>query len=213
MSKIAIILGSGWSSLRERLPHILKYCRIHAYEEGDPNAMFNTIQFLKSEEIDTLILTNAVGSLDPTMSTGSLMVVEDHINMVQQALKVGFVDMKDAYDPELRKLAIKTMIDQHITPHKGTLAWMMGPQFETPAEIRMLRALGAKAVGMSVVPETIIARHFGMKVLAISHVVNMASGMSDEKLSHEHTLSINAHKACNLVESIVATYQNSHLNL
>jgi len=210
MSQIAIILGSGWSELKERLPKITVH-RIHAYEQGDPNAMFTTIQSFKNYGVDTIILTNAVGSLDPTMSTGSLMVVEDHINMVQLPLKVGFVDMKNAYDPNLRKLAIKTMRDQHITPHSGTLAWMMGPQFETPAEVRMLRVLGAKAVGMSIIPETIIARHFGMKVLAISHVVNMACGLSNEKLSHEHTLSINSYKACNLVESIVAGI-NSDLN-
>ena len=204
MYQIAVVLGSGWSPLKERLPNVITLHRLHAYEKGDPNAMFDTIQSLKHYGIDTLILTNAVGSLDPYMSTGSFMVVDDHINMVQLPLKVGFVDMRHAYDRELRKLAVKTMLDQHITPYEGTLAWMMGPQFETPAEVRMLQALGANAVGMSVVPETIIARHFGMRVLAISHVVNMACGLSGEKLSHEHTLSINTHKACNLVESIVA---------
>ena len=122
------------------------------------------------------------------------MLLADHINLPQRSPLVGetgaerFVNMVDAYDPALRRLALGVAARLGAPLREGVYMWNVGPQFETPAEIRMFRALGADAVGMSTVPETIIARRAGMRVLALSLMTNMAAGLSDESLSHAHTL-------------------------
>lgn len=122
------------------------------------------------------------------------MVVSDHLNLSQRSPLTGetgterFVDMNDAYDAGLRRHALSVLDASGVTAHEGVYGWHLGPQFETPAEIRMFAMLGADAVGMSTVPETIIARHAGMKVLALSLLTNMGAGLSGEKLSHAHTL-------------------------
>jgi purine-nucleoside phosphorylase len=122
------------------------------------------------------------------------MVLSDHLNLVQRSPLLGesgdgrFVDMARAYDPGRRAVARAVAADRGIALHEGVYAWMLGPQFETPAEIRMLQTLGARAVGMSTVPETILARWLGLRVLALSLVTNLAAGLSDETLSHAHTL-------------------------
>jgi purine-nucleoside phosphorylase len=167
--------------------------RKHTYEEGDAKAMQLPLQALNAWGCSTLVQTNAAGSCDDRMQPGSLMVVADHINMVQRSPLVGdkgaerFVDMVDAYDPDLRSAAHSVARRMGIALHEGVLMWLLGPQFETPSEVRMFRSLGAAAVGMSTVPETIIARHLGMKVIALSLLSNMAAGLSAETLSHEHT--------------------------
>ena len=167
--------------------------RKHTYEEGDAKAMLLPLQTLCALGCRTLVQTNAAGSCDPRMPPGSLMVVADHINMVQRSPLVGepgserFVDMVDAYDAGLRTIAHGVARRLGVEVHEGVLMWLLGPQFETAAEIRMVRGLGADAVGMSTVPETIIARRLGMKVLALSLLTNMAAGLSTETLSHEHT--------------------------
>jgi purine-nucleoside phosphorylase len=144
--------------------------------------------------VGMLVLTNAAGSLKPAMGTGSLMLVADHLNMVQRTPLHGepgsqrFVDLRDAYDPPLRRIAHAVAARLHQPLHEGVYAWMLGPQFETPAEIRMLRTLGADAVGMSTVPETILARHAGIRVLALSLMTNLAAGLDSEPLSHAQTL-------------------------
>jgi purine-nucleoside phosphorylase len=122
------------------------------------------------------------------------MVLRDHINLPQRSPLVGetgserFVNMVDAYDPALRERAIAVAARCGQRLHSGVYMWNLGPQFETPAEIRMFRQLGADAVGMSTVPETILARRTGMKVIAFSLITNMAAGLSEEALSHAHTL-------------------------
>jgi purine-nucleoside phosphorylase len=142
------------------------------------------------------------------------MLISDHINLAQASPLFGesgddrFVSMVDAYDPALRAQAMEAARALGQPLGEGVYAWFMGPQFETPAEIRMCQLLGARAVGMSTVPETIIARHAGMKVLAISLLTNMAAGLSGEKLSHAHTLASAAAastRAVALLERIVAT--------
>jgi len=140
------------------------------------------------------MLTNAAGSLEPEMPPGSLMLISDHLNMVQrtplhaEAGSSRFVDMVGAYDPVLRAQAILAANAAQIPLYEGVYAWMLGPQFETPAEIRMLRLLGAQAVGMSTVPETILARQAGLRVLGLSLLTNLAAGMSNVTLSHAQTL-------------------------
>ncbi len=166
--------------------------RVHAYEHGRCDPMAGAIRTLAAAGVTTLLQTNAAGSLDPSMPPGALMLVEDHLNLVQASPLVGltgpdrFVDMADAYDARLRQAIRAAATGQDL--HEGVYAWVLGPQFETPAEIRMLQRLGAHAVGMSTVPETILARHAGLRVAALSMITNMACGLSDERLSHAHTL-------------------------
>lgn len=170
--------------------------RKHAYETGDAAAMKGVIRSLAGFGIDTLVQTNAAGSLANDMPPGSLMLLSDHLNLVQQSPLWGdtgnarFVGMADAYDPALRRVAQRVAQQEQKLLHEGVYAWVMGPQFETPAEIRMLGLLGAQAVGMSTVPETILARHAGLRVLAVSLITNWAAGLSGEALSHEHTLAM-----------------------
>ncbi len=168
--------------------------RKHAYEHGDAEAMKGAIATLAACGVQVLVQTNAAGSLDPAMRPGDLMLLSDHLNVVQRSPLQGdsgserFVDLRDAYDPALRMQAHAAAQRRGARLHEGVYAWVLGPQFETPAEIRMLQRLGAQAVGMSTVPETLLARRFGLRVLALSMVTTMGCGLHDEPLSHAHTL-------------------------
>ncbi len=168
--------------------------RKHGYETGEVDGMKTPLRVLQRLGCAVLIQTNAAGSLRSDMPPQSLMVLSDHINMAQRSPLVGeggserFVSMVDAYDPALRAQARHIATQRGINLHEGVYAWAFGPQFETPAEIRMFKQLGADAVGMSTVPETILARHAGLRVLALSLITNMGAGLSTEQLSHAHTL-------------------------
>ena len=187
--------------------------RQHAYETGEPTGMKGAIRTLAALGVQVLVQTNAAGSLDPALPPGTPMLIADHLNLPQRSPLVGdtgdarFVAMADAYDAALRAQARAAAVDLGTPLAEGVYAWALGPQFETPAEIRMLRLLGARVVGMSTVPETILARHAGLRVLALSLVTNMAAGLSDEALSHAHTLATaqaaSAHAAA-LLTAIVA---------
>lgn len=167
--------------------------RAHYYEHGDPRAMEVPIATLKALGADILILTNAAGSLDPAMAPGSPMLIADHVNLSVANPLIGregderFVSMVDAYDPALRALARDVAARQEIALPEGVYMWFSGPSFETPAEIRMARTLGADAVGMSTVPEVILARYHGLRVLGLSIITNLAAGMTGLPLSHEET--------------------------
>jgi purine-nucleoside phosphorylase len=187
--------------------------RKHAYETGEPDGMKGAIRTLAALGVQVLVQTNAAGSLDPAMRPGALMLLADHLNLVQRSPLFNdsgdqrFVGMAHAYDPALRGRAGQVAHGLGLTLHEGVYAWVMGPQFETPAEIRMLRLLGAQAVGMSTVPETILARHAGLRVLALSLITNMAAGLSDETLSHQHTLATaraSSEQAVALLAAVVA---------
>lgn len=192
--------------------------RSHSYEAGAVDGMALPLQVLKALGCHTLVQTNAAGSLRPDMPPQSLMLISDHLNLPQRSPLVGatgserFVNMVNAYDLELNQLAALTAKAQGAILFKGVYAWTLGPQFETPAEIRMMRLLGADAVGMSTVPETILARRLGLRVLALSFITNFAAGMSSERLSHAHTLS-QAHegsaKASRLLADIIAALPDS----
>lgn len=169
--------------------------RQHAYETGRADAMKVAVRTLAQLGCTVLVLTNAAGSLDAAMRPGELMLLNDHLNMTQlsplfdEPGSTRFVDMGGAYDDALRAAARVQAGQAGVVLHEGVYAWMMGPQFETPAEIRMLQTLGAHAVGMSTVPEVILARHAGLRVLAVSMLTNMGCGLqADESLSHAHTL-------------------------
>ena len=168
--------------------------RQHAYETGEVDAMKLPLRTLRALGCELLLQTNAAGSLRPAMGPGSLMLISDHLNLPQRSPLVGgagterFVDMVNAYDAGLRDCAKAVSVQRGVALHEGVYAWALGPQFETPAEIRMMQTLGADAVGMSTVPETILARHAGMRVLALSLITNLGAGLSREALSHAHTL-------------------------
>ncbi|MEY3295275.1 MAG: hypothetical protein RLZZ451_1323 [Pseudomonadota bacterium] len=184
--------------------------RKHTYETGEADGMKGVVRTLAALGVELLVQTNAAGSLDHAMPPGTVMLVEDHINLVQRSPLVGepgdgrFVDMGTAYDATLRLQAQAAAVAAtgHALP-VGVYAWVLGPQFETPAEIRMLQRLGAQAVGMSTVPETILARHAGLKVLALSLMTNMAAGLSAETLSHGHTMA-NAQAASERAVALLA---------
>jgi purine-nucleoside phosphorylase len=183
-----------WLGHIGRQPVAVMSGRKHGYETGAVDGMALPLQVMRQLGCHTLVQTNAAGSLRPDMPPQSLMLITDHLNLPQRSPLVGasgserFVNMVDAYEPELNRLAAQTALAQGAMLFEGVYAWFLGPQFETPAEIRMARLLGADAVGMSTVPETILARHLGLRVLALSFITNFGAGMSAEHLSHAHTL-------------------------
>ncbi len=171
--------------------------RVHLYEGHPPQVVQTLVRTLKVAGCETLIVTNAAGSLRRDVEPGSLMLISDHINLQPMNPLTGpnddefgprFPAMSDAYDKELRNQFKSAAAKLNITLHEGVFAAVLGPNFETPAEIKAYQTLGADAVGMSVVPEVLVARHCGLKVAAISVLTNLAVGRSYEALSHEQTL-------------------------
>ena len=167
--------------------------RAHYYEQGDAAAMRLPLETLKALGTQTLLLTNSAGTAHNGISAGDFMLINDHLNLTGANPLIGessnnrFVDMSCAYDIELQSLMKKAAKESKITLQQGVYAWLSGPSFETPAEVRMAHILGADAVGMSTVPEVILARFLGMKVIALSNITNAGAGLSDIELSHEHT--------------------------
>ncbi|MFN3721519.1 MAG: purine-nucleoside phosphorylase [Paracoccaceae bacterium] len=167
--------------------------REHYYEKGNPAAMRLALEVLKDLGAESLILTNAAGSMRTDVPPGDLMLLSDHINfnglnpLIGEPTDARFVPMTDAHDADLRAALRASALCEGIDIKDGVYAWYSGPSFETPAEIRMLKTLGADAVGMSTVPEIILARFLGLRCAAISTITNMAAGLSNEQISHEHT--------------------------
>lgn len=167
--------------------------REHYYENGNPAAMRPALELLKSLGAEALIATNAAGSLRADIKPGDLMLLSDHINfsglnpLIGEATDARFVPMTAAHDPDLRAALRAAALAEGIALPEGVYAWYSGPSFETPAEIRAIKILGGDAVGMSTVPEVILARFLGLRVAAISTITNMAAGLSDEQISHDHT--------------------------
>jgi len=167
--------------------------REHYYENGNPAAMRLPLSILKALGADALIATNAAGSLRGDIKPGDLMLLCDHINfsglnpLIGEKTDARFVPMTAAHDPVLRAALQASARAVAVPLPEGVYAWYSGPSFETPAEIRAIKTLGGDAVGMSTVPEVILARFLGLRVAAISTITNMAAGLSDEQISHEHT--------------------------
>lgn len=167
--------------------------RAHPYESGNAAVMRPALNQLKDAGIETLILTNAAGSLKTSMKPGSLMLITDHINfsgmnpLIGQHGDENFVPMTNAYDPTLRKIFLAAAKKEKVALKQGVYCWYSGPSFETPAEIRMFQVIGGTAVGMSTAPETIIGRRLGMKVAAVSIITNLAAGIKGASPSHEET--------------------------
>ena len=178
--------------------------RVHLYE-GVPAAAVNLLpRTLKALGCETLILTNAAGSLRSEIEPGAIALIEDHINLLGQNPLVGpndtnvgvrFPDLSEVYDRDLRTRAQAVAARLGMPLRSGVYLAILGPSFETPAEIRAFRALGAELVGMSTVPEAISARHCGLKVLGFSIVTNLAAGLTDQVLTHEQTLAVAAQAA------------------
>ncbi|KQY13221.1 purine-nucleoside phosphorylase [Rhizobium sp. Root482] len=175
------------------VPVVVLSGRVHYYERGDANAMRVPIETMKALGIETLILTNSAGSLREDLPPGSVMQITDHINFSGASPLIGeesdarFVGLTSAYDIEMAARMRAAAIQLDIPLGSGVYMWFSGPNFETPAEIRMARILGADAVGMSTVPEVILARFFGMKVAAASVITNYGAGMTGGELSHHET--------------------------
>jgi len=167
--------------------------RAHYYEYGDAAVMATPVRTLAALGCEVLAQSNAAGSTRLEMGPGSIMAISDHINWSGRNPMIGypddsrFLDLSAAYDPDLRALLADIAAVQDTRLHEGVYAWFSGPTFETPAEIRAVSMLGADAVGMSTVPETILARHAGLRVVAASVITNYAAGMQVEPLSHEQT--------------------------
>jgi purine nucleotide phosphorylase len=178
------------------LPVAVLQGRTHYYEFGKADGMRLAIETLAELGCETLVLTNAAGSLRQEMPPGSLMGISDHINFtgVNPLFGLGpnrrFVDMVDAYDPALLERLVEAAKALGIVCHTGVYIWFCGPSFETPAEIRAAGVLGADAVGMSTAPETIIARHAGLKVVGLSVMTNYAAGMVPGGIGHDQTISV-----------------------
>ena len=189
--------------------------RAHFYETGTADAMKTPVRTLNQIGCETLIVTNAAGSLDREAGPGSVMMLTDHISFTGASPLFGeegndrFVDLADAYNPALREQFHTAARENDITLHEGIYMWFCGPHFETPAEIRAAGIMGATAVGMSTVPEVILARHAGMRVAALSIITNLAAGMSDVALTHDQTMTMAA-KATGSVQALLTAFLSSY---
>lgn len=171
--------------------------RLHIYEGATYEEIQLLVRIVKQLGCHTLVVTGAAGSLRPEVGPGELMVINDHLNFQPGNPLVGpndetvgprFVSLENAYDKSLREILTQSAARLKIRLSEGVYISLLGPSFETPAEIRAYRLLGADAVGMSVVPEVILARHCGLKVVGIAAITNLAVGLSKEKVTHEVTL-------------------------
>lgn len=187
--------------------------RAHFYEHGDATIMQQPLATLKALGCEQLLLTNAAGSLREEIKPGELMLLDDHINWSGRSPLIGvetddrFVGLTEAYDADIRSALVKAAANAGIALPTGVYAWFSGPNFETPAEIRAVRMLGADAVGMSTVPEVILARWMGLKVAAVSTITNYGAGMTGAELSHEETKEIGPIGAQKLIKVIRAYVQ------
>ena len=193
------------------LPVIMMQGRFHCYE-GYPASMLSFApRVLHALGAGILILTNAAGGVNLSYAPGDFMLISDHINMTGESpLRDGeslafgprFLDMSNVYDPGLRDLARRCAGELRIAVREGVYAWFAGPSFETPAEIRMARILGADAVGMSTVPEAIAGAHCGMKVTGISLIANMAAGILPQPITAEEVMTISQERGPKLAALI-----------
>src|SRR5258708_10770841 len=183
----------------EDVPVLAMQGRVHFYEGYSLDEVTFPIRTFKLAGIKTVVLTNAAGGIDVQLRQGALMLIRDHLNLMganplrgpnDARLGPRFPDMSDVYSRTLQEIAVAEAGALGIELRRGIYAALTGPSYETPAEIQMLRGLGADAVGMSTVPEAIVARHMGMDVLGISCITNMAAGLGNEPINHEEVVEI-----------------------
>jgi len=175
--------------------------RFHFYEGYELEEVTFPIRVMKAIGVETILVTNAAGGANKDFKPGELMLITDHINFTGKNPLLGknydelgprFLDMSKAYDSELMDIAKKTAKDIGISLREGVYMWFSGPTYETPSEVKLASILGADAVGMSTVPEVIVAKHGGMKVLGISCITNMAAGILDQPLNHKEVVETSA---------------------
>lgn len=185
--------------------------RVHVYEGSESFRLKVMIRTMRQLGCEILFLTNAAGSVHLDIGPGSLVLINDHINFMGTNPLVGpnddrfgprFVDLEDCWDPQLRAFMLESAQEVDVKLNQGVYAGWMGPAFETPAEIRMLKGLGVDTVGMSTVPDNIVARHCGLRVVGVSVITNLACGLSPIKLSHDLTLSEAEKGGTNLIKII-----------
>jgi purine-nucleoside phosphorylase len=182
--------------------------RVHLYEGHSARAVTAGIHLLADCGIKRIILTNAAGTANPAFHPGSWMMIRDHLNLTGTSPLLGsaqFVDMTDAYSPARRAQFTQAAETKGLTLHEGVYAGLLGPQYETPAEVQMLRRLGADAIGMSTVLEAIQARALGLEVAGFSCLTNWATGMGDDQLSHEEVLRVGRNAAAEFSRLLGAT--------
>jgi purine-nucleoside phosphorylase len=196
--------------------------RFHFYEGYSLDKVTAPVRVMKELGVETLIVTNAAGGINESFQAGDLMLLTDHINNMGTNPLIGpnddkfgvrFPDMSESYDIKLRNMAKKCAKELNIKLQEGVYVGNTGPSYETPAEVRALRTLGGDAVGMSTVPEVIIAKHAGLKVLGISCISNMAAGILDQPLSHDEVIETTDRVRANflnLVKNIVENIQKSN---
>jgi purine-nucleoside phosphorylase len=181
----------------DQVPLFAMQGRVHYYEGYSLEQVTFPIRTFKLLGIKTLILTNAAGGVNVQLSQGALMVISDHLNLMGDNPLRGpgdsrfgprFPDMSAVYSPELQEVVIEEARGLNVEVRRGIYAALSGPSYETPAEIHLMRNFGADAVGMSTVPEAIVARHMDIEVLGISCITNMAAGISDEPINHEEVM-------------------------
>ena len=181
------------------LPLLLLRGRAHLYEGHAPDRVVFGVRVLGRLGVRTLVLTNAAGGIDPAYGQGALVLIADHINLQGSSPLAGpnddelgprFPDVTDAYDPAFRELARDAAARLGVELAEGVYAAFLGPAYETPAEVRFARTIGADLVGMSTVPEVLAARHMGIRCLALSCVTNMAAGLAPGKIDHEEVLEV-----------------------
>jgi purine-nucleoside phosphorylase len=193
VSKVSAHKNELIAGFIEGVPVVILSGRSHYFETGDAGIMRNPLGTLKALGCDTLLLTNAAGSLRKEVGPGEIMLIADHINLTGRNPLIGeptdarFVGMTGAYDAGVRAALLGAAEREGVAMTDGVYMWFSGPSFETPAEIRMARLMGADAVGMSTVPEVILGRFFGLRCAAISSITNFAAGMTGVELSHEET--------------------------
>jgi purine-nucleoside phosphorylase len=187
-----MVIGKG-----AEIPVAVMQGRVHLYEGYSPQQLAFPIRVLGRMGVRALVITNAAGGINLEYKQGALVVITDHINLQGNNPLVGpnderfglrFPDMTEAYSKAYREIVLSASRNLGKTIYQGVYAGLLGPSYETPAEIRYLRTIGADLVGMSTIPEVIAARHMGIKVLAISCVTNMAAGILDQPINHEEVL-------------------------
>jgi len=195
---------------------IIQQGRAHLYEGYSFEQMLLPLRVMRTLGMQTLIVTNAAGGLNPDFGPGDLMLITDHINMMgtnpligpnNDALGPRFPDMSNAYDPALRLRALDAARETGIELKQGVYLAVTGPSYETPAEVRAFRALGASAIGMSTVPEAIYANYLGMRVLGLSVIANLAVGLTPQELTHgdvTRTVAAQADRIAALLAAVIA---------
>lgn len=199
----------------QEVPVVCMKGRLHLYEGASYDSIRTFVRLIKQLGATSVVVTGAAGSLRPEIGAGEVMMIYDHLNFQPNNPLVGpndesigprFVSLENAYDEGLRETFLNAARRINIMVHEGVYLSLLGPSFETPAEIRAFTMLGADAVGMSVVPEVIVARHCGLKVMGLAAITNLAVGLSAEKVTHEGTLrfaEIAARKLTKLIPEFV----------